>query len=160
MFEQRVRSWRELPLRWADFGALHRNELSGALGGLTRVRRFCQDDAHIFCTPEQVLVFAADHCILLKVLQVWYKLWMGHTWDHITVISQAVQITPETFQEASAWMNEVFCPVQPPYVCLWAWTICVIQIPFIVGWNLPTKLIALLQTFCWCPVNSEIFVTW
>ncbi|XP_062277901.1 threonine--tRNA ligase 1, cytoplasmic isoform X1 [Scomber scombrus] len=54
IFEQRVRSWRELPLRWADFGALHRNELSGALGGLTRVRRFCQDDAHIFCTPEQL----------------------------------------------------------------------------------------------------------
>lgn len=54
MFEQRLRSWRELPLRWADFGALHRNELSGALGGLTRVRRFCQDDAHIFCAPEQL----------------------------------------------------------------------------------------------------------
>ncbi|XP_051921043.1 threonine--tRNA ligase 1, cytoplasmic isoform X1 [Hippocampus zosterae] len=54
MFEQRVRSWRELPLRWADFGALHRNELSGALGGLTRVRKFCQDDAHIFCTPDQL----------------------------------------------------------------------------------------------------------
>ncbi|XP_033495775.2 threonine--tRNA ligase 1, cytoplasmic isoform X3 [Epinephelus lanceolatus] len=54
MFEQRVRSWRELPLRWADFGALHRNELSGTLGGLTRVRRFCQDDAHIFCAPEQL----------------------------------------------------------------------------------------------------------
>ncbi|KAM6910660.1 threonine--tRNA ligase 1, cytoplasmic isoform 2-T2 [Xenentodon cancila] len=54
MFEQRIRSWRELPLRWADFGALHRNELSGALGGLTRVRRFCQDDAHIFCTPKQL----------------------------------------------------------------------------------------------------------
>ncbi|CAL1611061.1 unnamed protein product [Knipowitschia caucasica] len=54
MFEHRVRSWRELPLRWADFGALHRNELSGALGGLTRVRRFCQDDAHIFCTPDQL----------------------------------------------------------------------------------------------------------
>lgn len=54
MFEHRVRSWRELPLRWADFGALHRNERSGALGGLTRVRRFCQDDAHIFCTPEQL----------------------------------------------------------------------------------------------------------
>ncbi|XP_013860157.1 probable threonine--tRNA ligase 2, cytoplasmic [Austrofundulus limnaeus] len=54
MFEHRVRSWRELPVRWADFGALHRNELSGALGGLTRVRKFCQDDAHIFCTPEQL----------------------------------------------------------------------------------------------------------
>ncbi|XP_043115968.1 threonine--tRNA ligase 2, cytoplasmic [Puntigrus tetrazona] len=54
MFEQRPRSWRELPIRWADFGALHRNEHSGALGGLTRVRRFCQDDAHIFCAPEQL----------------------------------------------------------------------------------------------------------
>ncbi|KAJ8378617.1 hypothetical protein AAFF_G00238290 [Aldrovandia affinis] len=54
MYEQRVRSWRELPLRWADFGALHRNEVSGALSGLTRVRRFCQDDAHIFCTPDQL----------------------------------------------------------------------------------------------------------
>ena len=38
----------------ADFGVLHRNEISGALTGLTRVRRFQQDDAHIFCTPEQV----------------------------------------------------------------------------------------------------------
>ncbi|XP_075257442.1 threonine--tRNA ligase 1, cytoplasmic-like [Convolutriloba macropyga] len=54
MFGMRSRSWRELPLRMADFGVLHRNELSGALTGLTRVRRFQQDDAHIFCTPEQV----------------------------------------------------------------------------------------------------------
>lgn len=44
----------QLPFRWADFGALHRNELSGSLLGLTRVRRFQQDDAHIFCTSEQV----------------------------------------------------------------------------------------------------------
>ena len=41
-------------MRMADFGVLHRNELSGALSGLTRVRRFQQDDAHIFCMPEQV----------------------------------------------------------------------------------------------------------
>ena len=54
MFDHRPRSWRELPLRMADFGVLHRNELSGALSGLTRVRRFQQDDAHIFCTLEQV----------------------------------------------------------------------------------------------------------
>lgn len=54
MFDNRNRSWRELPLRMADFGVLHRNELSGALTGLTRVRRFQQDDAHIFCTPEQI----------------------------------------------------------------------------------------------------------
>ncbi|XP_059911123.1 threonine--tRNA ligase 1, cytoplasmic [Gadus macrocephalus] len=54
MFDHRPRSWRELPLRLADFGVLHRNELSGALTGLTRVRRFQQDDAHIFCTMDQI----------------------------------------------------------------------------------------------------------
>lgn len=54
MFGHRPRSYRELPVRFADFGVLHRNELSGALTGLTRVRRFQQDDAHIFCTPEQI----------------------------------------------------------------------------------------------------------
>lgn len=54
MFDHRPRSWRELPLRLADFGVLHRNELSGALSGLTRVRRFQQDDAHIFCTFDQI----------------------------------------------------------------------------------------------------------
>uniref|UniRef100_A0A7N8Y5R8 threonine--tRNA ligase n=1 Tax=Mastacembelus armatus TaxID=205130 RepID=A0A7N8Y5R8_9TELE len=54
MFDHRPRSWRELPLRMADFGVLHRNELSGALTGLTRVRRFQQDDAHIFCSMDQI----------------------------------------------------------------------------------------------------------
>ena len=49
MFRHSRRSYRELPLRFADFGVLHRNEFSGALAGLTRVRRFQQDDAHIFC---------------------------------------------------------------------------------------------------------------
>jgi threonyl-tRNA synthetase len=54
IFKNSFKSYKELPLRIADFGALHRNELSGALSGLTRVRKFCQDDAHIFCTPEQI----------------------------------------------------------------------------------------------------------
>jgi threonyl-tRNA synthetase len=54
MFKHRVRSHKELPLRIADFGALHRNEASGALTGLTRVRRFQQDDAHIFCREDQI----------------------------------------------------------------------------------------------------------
>lgn len=54
MFANKVRSYRELPLRFADFGVLHRNEPSGGLTGLTRVRRFVQDDAHIFCTTSQI----------------------------------------------------------------------------------------------------------
>jgi threonyl-tRNA synthetase len=54
MFDHRPRSHKELPLRFADFGVLHRNEISGALSGLTRVRRFQQDDAHIFCRVDQI----------------------------------------------------------------------------------------------------------
>ncbi|XP_063482143.1 threonine--tRNA ligase, mitochondrial isoform X9 [Symphalangus syndactylus] len=54
MFAHRPRSWRELPLRLADFGALHRAEASGSLRGLTRLRCFQQDDAHIFCTTDQL----------------------------------------------------------------------------------------------------------
>ncbi|KAF2707239.1 class II aaRS and biotin synthetase [Pleomassaria siparia CBS 279.74] len=55
LFKDEVKSYRDLPIRYADFSALHRNEISGALTGLTRVRRFHQDDAHIFCRPDQIL---------------------------------------------------------------------------------------------------------
>ncbi|OOF31932.1 threonine--tRNA ligase [Salinivibrio proteolyticus] len=54
IFNQGLKSYRDLPLRMAEFGSCHRNEPSGALHGLMRVRGFTQDDAHIFCTPEQV----------------------------------------------------------------------------------------------------------
>lgn len=54
VFGNSIRSYRDLPIRFADFGVLHRNELSGALTGLTRVRRFQQDDAHIFCREDQI----------------------------------------------------------------------------------------------------------
>jgi len=54
IFNQGLVSYRDLPMRMAEFGSCHRNEASGALHGLMRVRAFTQDDAHIFCTPEQV----------------------------------------------------------------------------------------------------------
>jgi len=54
IFNQGLRSYRDLPLRMAEFGSCHRNEPSGSLHGLMRVRNFVQDDAHIFCTPEQM----------------------------------------------------------------------------------------------------------
>ncbi|WP_431688642.1 threonine--tRNA ligase [Hahella sp. NBU794] len=54
VFNQGLRSYRDLPLRLAEFGSCHRNEASGALHGLMRVRGFTQDDAHIFCTEEQI----------------------------------------------------------------------------------------------------------
>ena len=52
IFASTIRSYRDLPIRIGDFGVLHRNELSGALSGLTRVRRFQQDDGHIFCVAS------------------------------------------------------------------------------------------------------------
>ncbi|KAL3481950.1 threonyl-tRNA synthetase kinase [Aspergillus californicus] len=54
LFKSQSHSYRELPIRYADFSPLHRNEISGALSGLTRVRRFHQDDGHIFCRPQQI----------------------------------------------------------------------------------------------------------
>ncbi|MCQ4144400.1 threonine--tRNA ligase [Vogesella sp. AC12] len=55
VFNQGLRSYRDLPMRLAEFGACHRNEPSGALHGIMRVRGFVQDDAHIFCTEEQII---------------------------------------------------------------------------------------------------------
>src|SRR5919205_16437 len=65
IFGNRLRSYRELPLRFAEFGSCHRNEPSGALHGIMRVRGFTQDDAHIFCTEEQVTEEAIAFCKLL-----------------------------------------------------------------------------------------------
>lgn len=64
LFNNTVRSYRDLPLRYGEFGACHRNEPSGSLHGLMRVRGFTQDDGHIFCTEDQIL----DECIAYSEL--------------------------------------------------------------------------------------------
>jgi threonyl-tRNA synthetase len=64
IFKHGLRSYRELPLRMAEFGLVHRYEPSGALHGLMRVRAFTQDDAHVFCTQEQM----ADECLKINDL--------------------------------------------------------------------------------------------
>ena len=66
IFRQGIRSYRDLPLRMAEFGACHRYEPSGALHGLMRVRGFVQDDAHIFCTEDQISSETVAFCDLLK----------------------------------------------------------------------------------------------
>ncbi|PIS09747.1 MAG: threonine--tRNA ligase [Bdellovibrio sp. CG10_big_fil_rev_8_21_14_0_10_47_8] len=74
LFKADHHSYRELPLRMADFGRLHRNEKSGAIHGLTRVRSFCQDDAHIFCSLDQIQNEIASFMKLLS--EVYEKLGM------------------------------------------------------------------------------------
>ena len=66
IFNQGIKSYRDLPLRLAEFGSCHRNEPSGALHGIMRVRGFVQDDAHIFCTEEQILSESAAFIDLLR----------------------------------------------------------------------------------------------
>jgi len=68
IFKQGITSYRDLPLRMAEFGACHRNEPSGALHGLMRVRAFVQDDAHIFCTEEQINGETVAFCELLQII--------------------------------------------------------------------------------------------
>ena len=65
IFKQGIKSYRDLPIRMAEFGSCHRNEPSGALHGLMRVRAFTQDDAHIFCTEDQITAETKDFCDLL-----------------------------------------------------------------------------------------------
>ncbi len=66
IFNQGLKSYRDLPLRMAEFGSCHRNEPSGSLHGIMRVRNFVQDDAHIFCTEEQVQEESAEFIRLLQ----------------------------------------------------------------------------------------------
>jgi threonyl-tRNA synthetase len=66
IYRQGIKSYRDLPLRMAEFGACHRNEPSGALHGLMRVRAFTQDDAHIFCAESQINSETVAFCDLLK----------------------------------------------------------------------------------------------
>lgn len=66
IFKQGLKSYRDLPLRMSEFGSCHRNEPSGSLHGIMRVRSFVQDDAHIFCTPEQIISETKSFCDLLK----------------------------------------------------------------------------------------------
>ena len=64
LFKQGIKSYRDLPLRYGEFGQCHRNEPSGALHGIMRVRGFTQDDGHIFCTEDQIL----DECVAYTTL--------------------------------------------------------------------------------------------
>lgn len=81
IFKSRLRSYKDLPLRMAEFGSCTRNEASGALHGIMRVRGFVQDDAHIFCTEEQIPSEVKKFCHLLKDI---YKDF-GFTDDKISV---------------------------------------------------------------------------
>jgi threonyl-tRNA synthetase len=103
MFASRSRSWRELPLRMADFGVLHRNELSGTLTGLTRVRRFQQDDAHIFCMSSQI---KSEICNALGFLKHVYGIF-GFTFElRLSTRPEKFLGNVETWTKAESQLEE------------------------------------------------------
>jgi threonyl-tRNA synthetase len=86
MYAAQLHSYRDLPVRYADFGRLHRYERSGVTHGLTRVRTFSQDDAHIFCTPEQI---AEETKGFIEMLTEAYELF------HFEELRIALSLRPE-----------------------------------------------------------------
>jgi len=79
MYRTQTRSYRDLPLRWAELGTVYRYERSGVLHGLLRVRGFTQDDAHIFCTPDQI------EEEITRVLRFSLNMWRGFGFEDIEV---------------------------------------------------------------------------
>ena len=100
IFKQGMKSYRDLPLRIAEFGSCHRNEPSGALHGLMRVRAFTQDDAHIFCTEAQINSETVAFCTLLRSVYADF----GFTDVHVKFSDRPVKRagTDETWDKAEA----------------------------------------------------------
>lgn len=78
IYESKKRSYRDLPLRWAELGTVYRYEKAGVLHGLLRVRGFTQDDAHIFCTPDQM------ESEIIRVIRFAVNIWKTFGFDQIT----------------------------------------------------------------------------
>ncbi len=114
MFQHARRSYRELPMRIADFCALHRNELKGVLSGMTRVRKFSQDDAHIFCTEEQM---EAEIKGVLDFVKFVYVDVFGMTY-HVKLATRPPKFLgePELWDRAEAALAKSLEDLKIPYV--------------------------------------------
>ena len=113
IYRNRLRSHRELPMRWAELGTVYRREMSGALHGLMRVRGFTQDDAHIFCTEDQI----ADE--ILRILDLALELFGAFGFEELNVVlatrpEKAVG-TPEIWDRATAALESALNEKQMSY---------------------------------------------
>jgi threonyl-tRNA synthetase len=113
LFASDKHSYRELPLRMADFGRLHRFELSGAMHGLTRVRTFCQDDAHIFCSQEQIQHEITGFMSLLR--QVYEKLGMDKFNVFLSTRPEKRMGTDQIWDEAEGALKQALQSLNIPY---------------------------------------------
>jgi threonyl-tRNA synthetase len=103
VYRHALRSYRELPLRFADMGRLHRNERSGTLTGLMRVRQFTQDDAHIYCRLDQI---QDEITALLELVREWYKTFMLEPFFKLSTRPEKSLGTDEQWQTAERSLHD------------------------------------------------------
>ena len=116
IFKQGIKSYRDLPLRMAEFGCCHRNEPHGALHGLMRVRQFTQDDAHIFCREEQITEET------VRFLELFERVYRDVGFEDIAFkIAMRPEVragSDETWDRAEAMLEEAFKTTGRPYEVL------------------------------------------
>jgi threonyl-tRNA synthetase len=103
VYRHALRSYRDLPLRFADMGRLHRNERSGTLSGLLRVRQFTQDDAHIYCRLDQI---QDEITALLELVREWYKTFMLEPFFKLSTRPEKSLGTDEQWQTAEGALHD------------------------------------------------------
>jgi threonyl-tRNA synthetase len=113
LFKSEHHSYRELPLKMADFGRLHRYEKSGAIHGLTRVRSFCQDDAHIFCSVDQIQGEIASFMKLLQ--EVYGQLGMTNYKVFLSTRPESRVGSDEVWDKAEAALEQALKALNIPY---------------------------------------------
>jgi len=115
VFASKIRSYRDLPLRLSDTDTLHRNELSGTLNGLLRVREFAQDDAHIFVTEEQV---KSEYQEILKITELFYSIFdLGYSF-RLGTRPEKFMGDQKSWDKAEAELKEILEKSNKPYTVL------------------------------------------
>jgi threonyl-tRNA synthetase len=103
VYRRALRSYRDLPLRYSEMGRCHRNERSGTLTGLVRVRQFTQDDAHIYCRPDQL---QDEITALLELVREWYKTFALEPSFKLSTRPEKSLGTPEQWAAAERALHE------------------------------------------------------
>jgi threonyl-tRNA synthetase len=112
IYRHKTRSYKDLPLRYAEIGRLHRNEISGALGGMFRVRQITMDDAHIYCRPDQIL---SEVTSLLELVTHFYKIFGLKPTFNLSTIPEGAMGDRKLLDFAVAKLKEALETSKIPY---------------------------------------------
>jgi len=112
VYKSKLRSYRDLPLRLSEIGRLHRNEVSGALGGMLRVRQITMDDAHLFVRPDQILPEIQK---LLKLVNEFYKLFGFEPSYFLSTLPEKAMGSPELWNQAEESLKQALLVNEIPF---------------------------------------------